>query len=161
MRAVSSATFGIALAVVAGVTWSTTVTLRAAEPLANIGTLICVTDPAKKEPLSVEQDFTCSFEPLTGPKVQFVGIVKRIGSQTPPQARLVLAWTVIAPEAATPSDQLQGRYVSGAERGGQTREALIGGTNGSIALQPLAMPADLGDNAAPTVVELQIAAVKA
>lgn len=136
---------------------------KAAEPVANIGTLTCVTSPGEKEKLGPERELSCSFEPLTGPKAQLKGVVKQIGGQAAPgDAKIVLVWSVLGPEIGGPARQLEGRYVGAIGEGrGANATGLVGGANGSIALRPLTLDPNIGENAALAVVELQLAAMKA
>jgi hypothetical protein len=134
----------------------------AAEPLANMGTLTCVASPGETEPLGPERQLSCTFEPLIGPKAQLKGIVKQVGAQTAGDAKIVLAWTVLAPKVDTPAKQLEGRYVGAIGEGrGANATGLTGGASGSITLRPLTLDPNIGENAALAVVELQLAAMRA
>lgn len=42
---------------------------------ANIGTLICTVSPGTAEPLGVERRLSCTFEPVSGVKASFTGVV--------------------------------------------------------------------------------------
>ncbi|MGE0701655.1 MAG: DUF992 domain-containing protein [Hyphomicrobiaceae bacterium] len=136
--------------------------VAAAEPVANIGTLTCVASPASKEPLGVERELSCTFAPVTGPQAKLTGVVKRLGAQVPGQAKIVLAWSVLAPDVATPAQSLEGRYVGslGAPRNSES-VGLVGGKGGGIALRPLTVAPDVGSNAAISVVELELSAMRA
>ncbi len=137
-------------------------TVEAVEPLANMGTLTCVASPGETEPLGPERQLSCTFEPLTGAKAQMTGTVKRIGAQTPSDAKIVLAWTVMAPKIDTPVNQLEGRYVGAVGEGrGANSTGLVGGAGGHITLRPLTLDPNIGENAALAVLELQLAAMKA
>ena len=135
---------------------------EAAEPVANIGTLTCVASPGEKQQLGPERALSCTFEPLEGPKAQLTGVVKRIGAQTPGDAKIVLAWSVLGPKIGGPASQLEGRYIGAIGEGrGANATGLVGGASGSITLRPLTLDPNIGEDAALAVVELQLAAMKA
>lgn len=80
--------------------------LALAQPVANLGTLTCTVDPATKEPFGVERELSCTFEPVVGSKVDFVGVVKRLGTEIGGQQKIVLVWSVLGPSLDTPIKQL-------------------------------------------------------
>jgi hypothetical protein len=152
------------LTVAAGHGRAGTLYAQATEPIANIGTLVCVVDPSDKSPPGDEKRLTCNFDPLTGPKARFVGTVKRSGADDVPDAKLVLAWSVMAPKVGTPAEQLQGRYLGTLDPQRGTRApALVGGVDQSIALRPMTDNVDpgSGDNPTVTVIELQLSGMAA
>lgn len=134
-----------------------------AQPIANLGTLACTVDPATEEPFGVERELSCTFEPIAGPKVDLVGVVKRLGADVGGQAKIVLVWSVLGPKLDTPLKQLEGRYLGtlASERGETDAAGLLGGANANIRLKPLTLDPQLGTNAALSVLELELAAMKA
>jgi hypothetical protein len=133
-----------------------------AEPVANIGTLLCTVDPdSGKGDGGAERTISCAFEPISGPKARFTGTVKRRGADEPLEAKLVLGWSVMAPVVGTPAERLEGRYVGTLDPQRGTRApALIGGVNSEIALRPLTDNVGTGgDSATVTVIELRLAAM--
>ena len=134
----------------------------AQQPLANAGTLTCTLDPGTKEPFGVERQLSCSFEPVVGPKAKFAGVVKRLAAENPSQAKIVLVWSVRAPSTEIPLKQLEGPYVGklGPAAPGQP-PVLIGGRSGKISLQALTVDPKLGANAAVSILELELKAMKA
>jgi hypothetical protein len=157
LRAASLPAIGAALA------FLTTGAVGAAEPVANIGTLTCIASPGEKEQLGPERELSCSFDPLQGPKAQLKGVVKQIGGQaTPGDAKIVLVWSVLGPEIGGPASQLEGRYIGAYGEGrGANATGLVGGESGSIALRPLNLDPNVGENAALVVLELELSAMKA
>jgi hypothetical protein len=137
------------------------VSAPAQQPLANAGTLTCTLDPATKEPFGVERQLSCSFDPVVGTKANFVGVVKRLGAESPRQAKIVLVWSVRAPITEIPLKQLEGRYIGKLGPGAPGQEAALIGKGGKIALQPLTIDPYLGANAAISVLELELKALKA
>ena len=69
-------------------------------------------------------------------------------------------WTVVAPTAALAPSALAGNYVGGAASAtvavGVGANALLGGSNNSIALQPLSVEANRGLNVAAGVAEMTL-----
>jgi hypothetical protein len=136
--------------------------LLADPPIANVGTLTCVTSPGDQDTLAPERQLSCTFTPISGVKAQMRGTIKRIGAQTRSDAKVVLAWTVMAPELGAPAKQLEGRYVGSIGEGRDANATgLIGGAGGNIALRPLNLEANKGENAALAVLELHLSAMKA
>src|SRR5665809_167298 len=137
--------------------------LALAQPVANLGTLTCTVDPATKQPFGVERELSCTFEPVVGSKVDLVGVVKRLGTEIGGQQKIVLVWSVLGPSLDTPIKQLEVRYLESlASPGNEAASAgLVGGAEANIMLRPLTLDPQLGTNAAISVLELEIAAMKA
>jgi hypothetical protein len=134
----------------------------AQQSLANAGTLTCTLDPGTKEPFGVERQLYCSFDPVVGPKANFAGAVKRLAAKSPGQAKIVLVWSVRAPSTEIPLKQLEGRYVGKLGPAAPDQApVLIGGKSGKISLQALTIDPKLGANAAVSVLELELKAMKA
>ncbi len=133
----------------------------AGQAAANLGTLTCVVDPATKEPFGVERELSCSFDPLVGPKADFIGVVKRLGADVASDKKIVLAWSVVGPQVDTPVRALEGRYLGNLSAGrGEGKPGLVGGAKSEITLEPLTVDPSLGDNAAISVLELDLSAMK-
>ncbi|MGE0766657.1 MAG: DUF992 domain-containing protein [Hyphomicrobiaceae bacterium] len=152
----------LSMAAAAVVVLSTSRPSTATEPVANIGTLTCVASPGDKETLGPERRVSCTFEPLTGPKANLGGTIKRVGAKTPSDAKIILAWSVMGPQVGATVKQLEGRYVGAVGEGrGANASGLVGGHGGHITLQPLTLDPNIGKNAALAVLELHLAAIKA
>jgi Protein of unknown function (DUF992) len=133
-----------------------------AQSIANLGTLSCILDPAEAQPFGVERKLSCAFHPITGVTTGFIGTVKRLGADVPHEGQIVLVWSVRAPNQNTPPSNLEGRYIGDldAERDSGAH-GLVGGSKSQIELIPLTASPDLGSNAALSVLELELAAMKA
>jgi len=142
--------------------WATSLTIAAAEPVANMGTLTCIATPNEKDTLGPARKLSCSFEPLVGTKAEFTGVMKQAASDVPSDAKVVLVWAVLAPKVETDVSQLQGHYrgVAGAASG-DNADMMIGGVDGSIGLKPVTPDPDPGANGGPTLLELELSAMKA
>jgi hypothetical protein len=135
----------------------------ATEPLANIGTLTCIVDPATADPTAVERRLSCTLARTAGTKAQFTGVVRRLDADTSRQSKIVLAWSVMGPSLDTPLQDLEGRYVGelGAKGNPGGVVGMIGGNNSTIRLRPLTLDPTVGANIAVTVLELELSSIKA
>ena len=75
----------------------------------------------------------------------------------------MLVWSVLGPSVDTPVKQLEGRYLGSlaSERDEDDAAGLVGGANANIRLKPLTLDPQLGTNAALSVLELELAAMRA
>ncbi|MDX2157669.1 MAG: DUF992 domain-containing protein [Hyphomicrobiaceae bacterium] len=137
-------------------------TAQKTEAMVNIGTLMCTVDPEKTpSPEPGALHLSCSYEPLTGPKAQFTGVVKKVTGDGGTPGKVVLAWSVMASSQSTPVERLEGSYLGTLDPQRGTRApSLVGGAESSIALRPLTDTASLGDSSALAVLELQLASVR-
>jgi hypothetical protein len=105
----------------------------------------------------------CTFEPRRGRAERYRGTIKRLGLDLGATTRGVMVWGVLAPSRVA-SGALAGSYVgasAGASAGvGLGANALVGGSNNSVALQPVSVQAQLGVNIAAGVAELTLARVR-
>src|ERR1700730_1480369 len=92
---------------------------------------------------------------LAGPGCRYehyVGNISKFGADIGYTQGGILVWTVIAPTAALGPGALAGNYVGGTASAtvgvGLGANALVGGSNNSIALQPLSIEANRGLNVA-------------
>lgn len=134
------------------------------EPVENLGTLTCTASPGDKDLLGPEVRLSCAYEPTEGAKASFAGTIKRIDGQAQSDGKVVLVWAVLGPKADDTAAQLEGRYQGASTEGGRPNETgLVGGNGGHITLRPLTVDpgVGVGENAALTVMELQLSAMKA
>jgi hypothetical protein len=102
----------------------------------------------------------CTFEPRRGRTERYTGTIQRLGLDLGATTRGVMVWGVLAPSRNV-RGALAGRYVgasAGASAGvGIGANALVGGSNNTVALQPVSVQAQLGVNIAAGVAELTLA----
>lgn len=129
---------------------------------ANAGTLTCTAAPPSRDE-QAEAKLSCKFEPLTGPTANFEGMVRQSGNEGVGEGKIVLVWTVLAPQTDITAKMLEGTYVgslsSGSNAPGDAPSGLVGGVNKSIHLRPLAAPDQSGPALTVSIVELKLTGV--
>jgi len=131
-------------------------------PTTSAGTLTCKMAPSIGLIIGSRQKVACRFVPNGPfPPEAYVGVIGTIGLDVGITAGGVLAWGVLAPTAGPMQGKLAGTYVgaSGAVGVGVGVGAnlLIGGSNRSIALQPLSVEGSVGINLSLGVSSLTLA----
>jgi hypothetical protein len=105
-------------------------------------------------------EFACIFSPGGGPVVPYHGIVRKVGLDLGVTEGSVLGWAVFAPTRDIGPGDLAGNYggvTAGAAVGvGGNANVLVGGSNSSIALQPLSLQGQTGLNLAVGVAALEL-----
>ena len=131
-------------------------------PTTSAGTLTCQMAPSIGLIFGSRQRMACRFAPNGPfPPEAYVGVMGTIGLDIGITAGGVLAWGVLAPTAGPMRGKLAGTYVgaSGAVGVGVGVGAnlLFGGSNRSIALQPLSVEGSVGINLSLGVSSLTLA----
>jgi len=116
-----------------------------------VGVLGCRLAPSIGLIIGSRQRMSCRFDPSNGgPPDFYTGVMNNIGLDIGITAGGALAWGVIAPTAGPMRGALAGTYVgaSGAigVGVGVGANVLVGGSNRSIALQPLSVEGSVGVN---------------
>jgi hypothetical protein len=110
------------------------------------------------------KDISCVFEGLSGGKERYRGSIDKFGLDIGYTSNTVMVWTVLAPSANVPSGALAGNYGGVSAEAtvglGVGANALVGGSQSSIALQPLSVQGQQGLNIALGVAELKLRAVR-
>src|SRR5215831_2033295 len=106
-------------------------------------------------------NFQCVFVPTGGgPAHHYLGVVRRIGVDLGVTQNVSLGWVVFAPTGAIHPGDLAGNYggVAGnASVGvGVGANALVGGSNNTIALQPVSAEAQTGLNVSAGLADLEL-----
>lgn len=103
----------------------------------------------------------CDYAPSTGgPRQHYVGAISRYGLDLGPQGPGRLTWDVVSLGGAVGPGALSGTY-SGASASatvgvGVGVNALVGGANGGVQLQPLSVESQSGFNAAAGIASLTL-----
>jgi hypothetical protein len=141
----------IALAVIALAAVSVSPAVAQAPPTTSAGTLTCKLAPSIGLIIGSRQRMACQFVPNGGfPPEAYVGVMGSLGLDIGITAGGVMAWGVLTSTAGPMRGKLAGNYVgaSGAVGVGVGVGAnlLFGGSNRSIALQPLSVEGTVGIN---------------
>jgi hypothetical protein len=129
------------------------------------GVLTCKLAPSIGLIIGSQQRMACRFTPNGSyPPEFYVGVMNSIGLDIGVTAGGVMTWGVVAPNAGPTRGKLAGKYVgaSGAVGVGVGVGAnvLFGGSNRTIALQPLSVEGSVGVNLSLGVSALTLAAAQ-
>jgi len=141
----------------------------AAEPIANAGTLTCTLAPSDKvlEKARSEATVSCHFVSISGEDFDLSGRIVRLAAEAERSAKIVISWSVVAPNSDIAPEVLSGRFTGKLLDAGSANSeskspegTLYGADQSGIELRPLDNdPATLPD-AGLTVLELDIVTVK-
>ena len=110
-----------------------------------------------------QKSTVCTFNPRRGRNERYVGFIRRFGLDVGVTRRGVLAWAVFSGGSVAPGS-LAGSYVGGAAEAtvgaGLGANVLVGGSNRSIALQPVSVSGQTGLNFALGVGDLELRAAR-
>jgi hypothetical protein len=129
-----------------------------------VGTLVCDVSAGIGMIIGSQRTMACTFTNSRGEPEVYVGRIRRFGLDIGATAGGQMVWTVFAPSGRFSRGALAGNY------GGASAEAtvvaglganvLLGGSNRSIALQPLSVQGQAGLNVAAGVADLQLQAAQ-
>jgi uncharacterized protein DUF992 len=106
----------------------------------------------------------CTFAPNAGAPERYTGSITKFGADIGYSAAAVMVWGVFAPAADVKPGALAGTYAgatAGAAVGvGVGANVLVGGSDKSVALQPLSVEGSVGLNVAAGVAGLNLQAAK-
>ena len=128
-----------------------------------VGLLRCELAPTIGFLIGSHQRMNCIFHPTAGgPDQHYVGAINTVGLDIGISAGGALAWGVFAPTSGAPAGGLAGIYVGATgEVGvgvGVGANILFGGSNRTIALQPLSLEGEVGVNLAVGMSGLELRA---
>jgi hypothetical protein len=131
-----------------------------AQPGVVIGTLTCNVASGFGFVFGSSRAINCTFAGPGGRYEHYVGDISKFGVDIGFTQGGILVWTVVAPTAALAPGALAGNYVGGTASAtvgvGVGANALVGGSNSSIALQPLSIEANQGLNVAAGVAAMTL-----
>ena len=118
-----------------------------------VGLLTCYTSERIGLIVGSTQKLTCTFTPDSGPAPEhYLGTINRIGPDIGATAGGIMSWAVLAPTDGWLRGALAGEYVGASGNVavvvGGGANVLVGGSNRSIALQPLSVEGQVGINIA-------------
>jgi hypothetical protein len=125
-----------------------------------VGVLECRGGPTVGLVVGSVTDFNCLLLPDAGPQQVYRATVRRLGVDLGFTEATTLVWTVFAPTAQIGLGDLAGNY-AGAQANasvgpGAGANALVGGSNNSIALQPVSVQGQVGLNVSAGVASLEL-----
>ena len=102
----------------------------------------------------------CAFQPVSGPVQAYEGAINTVGLDLGVTEGRGLAWAVFGPATGLPYGALAGEYVGASgDVGvgiGAGANVLVGGSNRSIALQPVSLEGSVALNVVAGLSQLQL-----
>jgi hypothetical protein len=150
---------GVGVALGVAIASTSTATAQGAKLVA--GTLTCKGGPNVGLVVGSQQKLDCSFNPAGKGRVRdFKATITKVGLDIGFKSESVIVWTVLGSSEKVPSKSLVGNYAGiSAEASvalGGGANALVGGSDKSIVLQPLSVQGQTGINLAVGVTELTL-----
>lgn len=136
-----------------------------AQAWTQIGSLSCTVDPNVGFIIVGHQSMRCVYEPAPttppqGPPQSYDGALNTVGLSIGISAGSALAWAVFAPTTGVPAGALAGEYVgvtgTAAVGVGGGANVLLGGSNRTVALQPLSVQGSVALNVVAGVSSLTL-----
>ena len=135
-----------------------------AQSWTQIGTLSCRVDPNIGFIIVGHQPMQCIYESApsapAGPPQSYDGALNTVGLSIGFSAGSVIGWAVFAPTTGVPAGALAGEYVgvtgTAAVGVGGGANVLLGGSNRTIALQPLSLQGSVALNVVAGVSSLKL-----
>ena len=124
------------------------------------GTLVCNTSMELGVIVGSREALNCTFTPsVPGPIQSYTGTITKLGLDLGATARGVIVWLVYAPTTLR-TGELAGSYVGATGEAtvgvGLGANVLVGGSNRTVALQPVSVQGQVGLNLAVGFAELQL-----
>jgi hypothetical protein len=124
-----------------------------------VGTLACSISAGVGLILGSQRNVSCNFQPDGGPPEAYVGTMTIIGVDVGFTSGSQMVWGVLAGTTRY-AGMLTGTYVGATAQAtaiaGVGANALVGGSNHSVALQPLSVQGQVGINAAGGIGALEL-----
>jgi len=144
------------VAAVAGTGWMSPAAADASR--IKVGVLTCASGPSIGLLITSSEQIACTFQPDSAGTEQYYGRIRKFGLDIGGTVGSVIVWAVFAAQSGYVPGSLAGEYVGvSAEETvvvGLGANALVGGNNNSIALQPLSIQAQAGLNLAVGVTRM-------
>ncbi len=128
------------------------------------GTLVCDVSGGVGLIIASQRNMACTFTNSRGELEVYTGTIRRFGLDLGARVGGQMVWSVLAPSGQFSRGALAGNY-SGASAeatvgAGLGANVLLGGSNRSIALQPLSLQGQAGLNLAVGVADLALQSVR-
>ena len=124
---------------------------QSGKPWTQVGMLTCKLNPSIGFIIAGHQSMECRYVPgAGGPPQAYDGALNTVGVSFGVTAGGVLNWAVLAPTDGIPAGALAGEYIGASADAafiaGAGANVLIGGSNRTIALQPVSVEGSVGAN---------------
>jgi len=110
------------------------------------------------------KDLDCTFKGTNGGTEHYRGSINKFGLDLGFTSQSQIIWTVFAPSADLPAGALAGNYGGVSAEAtvglGVGANALVGGSNDTVALQPVSVQGQQGLNVAVGISQLQLRAMR-
>ena len=128
------------------------------------GSLVCDVSAGVGLIIGSQREMACTFTNSRGELEVYTGVIRRFGLDLGATAGGQMVWSVFAPSGPFARGTLAGNYsgVSGEATvgAGLGANVLLGGSNRSVALQPLSVQGQAGLNVAVGVADLELRSVR-
>ena len=135
-------------------------TANAQEPNLKTGLLKCYVSGGAGFIIGSTKDLDCKYEGLDGSRDSYRGEISKFGIDIGATGKGVMYWTVLAPTGKLGKRALAGDYggvTAGAAVGvGAGANAMLGGSNKTVTLQPLSGQVEEGLNLAVGIAEMKL-----
>ena len=150
---------GFAAVLVGAAAVAATLTAEAQPARVQIGTLACSVSAGVGLIVASQRNVSCNFQPENGPTEAYTGTMTIVGLDVGFTTGSAIIWGVFAGTTRYVG-MLSGTYAGGTAQAtvgaGVGANALIGGSNNSVALQPLSVQGQVGLNAAAGIGALEL-----
>jgi len=154
------------IAVMLGVA-ATALTIGAAQAQpagVKVGTLTCDVAAGAGFVFGSTKDLSCSYEPTKAPMERYTGTISKWGVDIGYTGKGKMVWAVFAPASDVRPGALEGEYAGATAQAavgiGVGANALVGGFDKSIALQPLSVQGTTGLNVAAGIGQISLKQVR-
>ena len=131
-----------------------------AQSFVKAGVLTCSVSGGVGLIITSTKALSCTFEPDSGAPERYTGSIRKFGLDIGVTGEAVIVWAVLSAVEGLPVGALAGSYGGvSAEASvvvGAGANALLGGSDRSIALQPLSVQAQVGLNVAAGIARLEL-----
>ncbi len=128
------------------------------------GTLVCDVSGGLGMIIGSQREMACTFTNSRGELEVYTGVIRRFGLDLGATTGAQMVWAVLAPSGQFARGALAGSYAGASADAsvgaGLGANVLLGGSNRSIALQPLSLQGQAGLNVAVGVADLQLRAAQ-
>ena len=130
-----------------------------AQDRVQVGTLACSISAGIGLVIASQRNVSCNFQPNSGPPEAYTGTMSILGVDVGFTSGSAMVWGVLSGTSRYVG-MLSGTYVGATAQatvvGGVGANALIGGSNHNVALQPLSVQGQVGLNAAGGIGALEL-----